>query len=66
VLQREQHDYEGFVTRPMEWNTVAEKFDRLAGAHVDARRRDEIKQAVAALDQIDTRQLTSMLEVIGR
>jgi 2-methylcitrate dehydratase len=66
VLEREQHDYEGFVTRPMEWDTVAEKFDRLAGAHVEGRRRKEIKQAVAALDQIETRQLTSMLEVIGR
>jgi 2-methylcitrate dehydratase len=66
VLEREQHDYEGFVTRPMKWDTVAQKFDRLASAHVDAKRGEEIKEAVAALDRIETRQLTDMLEVIGR
>ncbi len=64
VLEREQRDYEGFHTRPMAWDTVAEKFDRLACAHVDDRRRSEIKDAVAALDQIETRQLTDMLEVL--
>ena len=33
--QREQHDYEGFHTRPMSWDAVAAKFDRLAGRHVE-------------------------------
>ena len=64
VLEREQRDYEGFHTRPMEWDTVAEKFDRLACARVEDGRREEIKDAVAALDEIETRQLTDTLEVL--
>jgi 2-methylcitrate dehydratase len=64
ALEREQRDYEGFHTRPMAWDTVAEKFDRLAGAHVGDGRLEEIKDAVAALEQIETRQLTDMLEVL--
>jgi 2-methylcitrate dehydratase len=64
LLEREQRDYEGFHTRPMAWETVAEKFDRLAGAHVDDGRLGEIKDAVAGLEQIETRQLTDMLEVL--
>jgi 2-methylcitrate dehydratase len=63
-LEREQHDYEGFHTRPMAWDTVTEKFDRLACAHVGDGKRSEIKDAVAALDEIETRQLTDMLEVL--
>jgi 2-methylcitrate dehydratase len=64
VLEREQRDYEGFQTRPMAWDTVAEKFDRLACAHVGDRRLEEIKEAVATLEEIETRQLTDMLEVL--
>jgi 2-methylcitrate dehydratase len=64
VLEREQRDYEGFHTRPMAWDTVAEKFDRLACARVDDGRRSQIKDAVAGLEEIDTRQLTDMLEVL--
>ena len=64
VLEREQRDYEGFHSRPMAWDTVAEKFDRLGCAHVEDRQRSEIKDAVAALERIDTRQLTHMLEVL--
>ena len=32
TLEREQHDYHGFHTRPMGWDAVAAKFDRLAAA----------------------------------
>lgn len=63
-LEREQRDYEGFHTRPMAWDTVAEKFDRLACSHVGDGRLEEIKEAVAALEEIETRQLTDMLEVL--
>ncbi len=55
VLEREQHDYEGFVTRPMSWDTVAEKFDRLApGA-------ERVKEAVHELEKLAN--ITSLLEV---
>jgi 2-methylcitrate dehydratase len=58
TLEREQHDYEGFHTRPMSWETVAAKFDDLASG------QDRIKDAVAQLEQLETRELTSLLEDI--
>ena len=61
VLEREQRDYEGFHTRPMSWDTVAEKFDRLAERHVDEERRTRIKEAVANLDELAARNLMRLL-----
>jgi 2-methylcitrate dehydratase len=55
-LEHEQHDYEGFSTRPMSWDTVAAKFDDLAPD------RDRIKDAVAQLEKLETRELTRLLE----
>src|SRR6185312_12984509 len=46
TLEREQHDYEGFNTRPMSWDTVAAKFHRLATKHVDPGLRSRIQDAV--------------------
>ena len=37
TLEREQHDYDGFHTRPMSWDAVAAKFDRLAAGARRAR-----------------------------
>lgn len=61
VLEREQHDYEGFHTRPMSWDAVAAKFDRLAEPHLDRRGREEIKQAVGDLEQMTVVQLVELL-----
>jgi 2-methylcitrate dehydratase len=64
VLEREQHDYEGFRSRPMSWNAVEAKFDRLASGHVDDRRGARIKDAVARLDAITIDELTSELAAV--
>ena len=53
TLEREQHDYEGFHTRPMGWDTVAAKFNRLAAAHIDSGTRTQIADAVRRLDELD-------------
>ena len=53
MLEREQHDYEGFHTRPMSWDTVAAKFNRLAAAHIDSGARAQIVDAVRRLDELD-------------
>lgn len=63
-LQREQHDYEGFHTRSMGWETVAAKFDGLAGRRVDASRCEAIKGAIARLDSITVHDLASELAAI--
>jgi 2-methylcitrate dehydratase len=60
-LFKEKTDYEGFVTRPMSWSTVREKFDRLSRAHLDDHLRDEIAAAVASLETIQVSDLTHLL-----
>ena len=65
VLEREQHDYEGFHSRPMSWDAVEAKFDRLASPHVDDRLRARIKDAVARLDAIGIDELTSELAAVS-
>ena len=61
TLEREQHDYEGFHTRPMGWDAVAAKFDRLAERHVEASLRTSIQDAIANLDELPVQQLTNLL-----
>jgi 2-methylcitrate dehydratase len=61
VREREQHDYEGFTTRPMSWDTVAAKFDRLAEGRVAPGQAGRIKDAVAKLEEVPVEELTSLL-----
>lgn len=61
TLSAERADYEGFLTRPMDWDAVAAKFDRLAGRRADDRLRRRIKDAVAGLEEITVRELTEAL-----
>jgi 2-methylcitrate dehydratase len=53
TLEREQHDYEGFHTRPMSWDAVMAKFNRLAARHADSGARTRIVDAVRRLDELD-------------
>ena len=61
TLEHEQHDYEGFHTRPMGWDAVEAKFDRLAARHVEPDLRARIRDAVGHLDQLQVDELTRLL-----
>ena len=61
VLEREQHDYEGFHSRPMDWQTVIAKFDRLASPHTHPDQRARIVEAVRHLDEITVDELALVL-----
>ena len=61
VLEREQHDYEGFHTRPMDWVAVEAKFERLAARSVGPALRTEIAEAVRHLDELQVDELTRLL-----
>lgn len=61
TLIKEKQDYEGFHTRPMTWRTVADKFERLSDAFVDAALRKEIVDAVTRLESIQIVELTELL-----
>lgn len=61
VLEREQHNYEGYRTRPMSWDTVAAKFERLAEPHTTPEQRERIEQAVRELEQTSAAELAGLL-----
>jgi 2-methylcitrate dehydratase len=63
TFEREQHDYEGFHTRPMGWDTVAAKFDRLAERHVECGLRARIRDTVSRLDELGAEDLTGLLAI---
>lgn len=66
TLVREKLDYEGFHTRPMPWNRVVDKFERLAAPFTTTELRGEIVDAVASLEEIPVRELSGLLAQVGR
>ncbi|MGI8557898.1 MAG: MmgE/PrpD family protein [Solirubrobacteraceae bacterium] len=61
TLEREQHDYEGFHTRPMGWDAVVAKFERLAASQVKASVQARIQGTVSNLDELRVEDLTDLL-----
>jgi 2-methylcitrate dehydratase len=61
TLERTQDDYEGYHTRPMSWDAVIDKFERLAAPATSRPQRDAIVAAVRALDTIQVSELTEVL-----
>jgi len=66
VLSKEKRDFEGYLTRPMRWETLLDKFERLSRSYTDAALRREIADAVAHLDAIPVNDLTRLLARVGR
>jgi len=65
LLEREKSDYEGFHTRPMSWETVVAKFERLSAPYVSERLREQLIDTVARLEEIDIQELAVPLERAG-
>jgi len=65
VLAAEKSDYEGFLTRPMSWRRAREKFERLAAAALEPEQAAELADAVGALDELETHDLTALLAHAG-
>ncbi len=61
TLTRAQHDYEGFHTRPMSWNTATQKFARLAEPFTSPELRQQISNAVATLEAQPVQTLIDLL-----
>ncbi len=66
VLSKELHDYPGFLTQPMSWETVLEKFQRLAGPFTATPLRRSIANAVKNLESIQVKELTQLLQKVER
>ncbi len=61
TLSLEKQDYEGFYTRPMSWEKVVAKFERLATPYTDAAQRASIIETIALLESKDVAELTELL-----
>ena len=61
VLVKEKRDYEGFRTRPMRWETVVQKFERLSAGHALASLQRDIVDAVTHLETIQVADLMRLL-----
>ena len=62
VLAKEKSDYEGFLTRPTNWDDTVRKFERLTEPYASRFRRTAIIEAVANLDSIRIPELMRLLE----
>lgn len=60
-LVKEETDYEGFFTRPMNWETCVRKFEELSRRRVDTALRRQITEAVANIDALLVSDLTQLL-----
>lgn len=61
MLIKEKRDYEGFYTRPMQWETVSRKFEQLSKRYADASLRRDIREAVSRIEALRTRDLMQLL-----
>lgn len=64
VLVKKKHDYEGFHTHPMRWETIVQKFERLSGPYTNASLRIKIVDAVADMDSIQIAYLVRLLSKV--
>jgi 2-methylcitrate dehydratase len=64
VLNKELHEYPGFVTQPMSWEMAFEKFGRLASRFAPVSLRHSIADSVKNLESIQVIDLTRLLQKI--
>jgi 2-methylcitrate dehydratase len=58
---KEKRDYEGFRTRPMSWEMVVEKFEKLTSVYTERSLCRKIIHAVLNLESIEVADLTKLL-----
>lgn len=61
VLTKDKQDYEGFLTRPMQWDTAVRKFEQLTRPYISHSLQSEIQDAVIDLEAIRIRNLAALL-----
>ena len=66
VLERNKRDYEGFFTRPMPWEKVEEKFERLSAPYADGKVRREIVETIRYLEATQISDLSGLVARVGK
>src|SRR6056297_1176871 len=62
----EKKDYEGFHTRPMNWEIIIQKFEKLAVPFTTANLREEIINTVQNFEEHNVNELTELLAKVDR
>lgn len=65
-LKVEKHDYEGFHTRPANWDAIIEKFNTLAAPYAGEELRAQIIDTVQHLEKHSIKELMQLLEKAGK
>jgi 2-methylcitrate dehydratase len=63
TLEDTRDDYDGFHTRPMSWDDVIAKFERLSAPHIEAALRADI---VAIVRTLERQELGSLMTLLAR
>ena len=66
VLERNKRDYEGFFTRPMPWEKVEEKFERLSAPYANGKVRREIVETIRYLEATQISDLSGLVARVGK
>ncbi|HEX5410875.1 MAG TPA: MmgE/PrpD family protein [Terriglobia bacterium] len=64
TLEKSTRDYEGFHTRPAQWETVMAKFQRLSEPFTTEALRNQIADAVSTLEDAPVSKLTGLLRKV--
>ena len=64
ILSEEKRDYEGFHTRPMQWETAVMKFEQLTKSTIPDTLQHDIEAAVQELENINICDLIALLEKV--
>lgn len=65
-LEKEKRDYEGFITRPMSWETISRKFSWLSRPFTRPALQQQIITAVAELESVPVADLMGLLTQIQK
>lgn len=66
VFTKEKRDYEGFRTRPMQWDTAVKKFEQLTQTNCSGVHQKYIEEAITNLENIQITDFTKLLEAVDK
>jgi 2-methylcitrate dehydratase len=64
VYQIQKNDYEGFTSKPMEWEQALAKFRALTQPHLSEKLSTQIVETISQLDSREIKQLTDLLGAV--
>ena len=64
IVRTEKRDYEGFHTRPVQWDTVVRKLEQLSRPYIASSLCREIVDAISRLETIQVTDLVRLLSEV--